>query len=485
MTSPYMVRSICCIGAGYVGGPTMAVIAHRCPQVQVTVVDLNTERIAAWNDADLSKLPVYEPGLDAVVAETRGRNLHFSTEADAAIASADMVFISVNTPTKTRGIGAGQASDLRWVEACARQVARSAQGHTIVVEKSTLPVRTAEAIQTILAASQQQSGHKGTANANNELPRSFAVLSNPEFLAEGTAIADLEAPDRVLIGGEDPEAIEALAGIYGQWVAPEKILRTNLWSSELSKLAANAFLAQRISSINSIAALCEATGADVLEVARAIGADSRIGSRFLKAGPGFGGSCFQKDILNLVYLCHHFGLAEVAYYWESVVKLNSWQQHRIARQLVQRLFGTVSGKRIAVLGFAFKADTNDTRESPAIRICLDLLEEGAELAIHDPKVSANQIAVDLGQQTGASENRLGSWHLTATPAEAVSGADAALVLTEWQAYASLDWKVLTASMRQPAWLFDARRICDATAARAAGLRVWRLGAAFTDAWSGE
>ena len=480
-----MVRSICCIGAGYVGGPTMAVIAHRCPQVQVTVVDLNTERIAAWNDADLSKLPVYEPGLDAVVAETRGRNLHFSTEADAAIASADMVFISVNTPTKTRGIGAGQASDLRWVEACARQVARSAQGHTIVVEKSTLPVRTAEAIQTILAASQQQSGHKGTANANNELPRSFAVLSNPEFLAEGTAIADLEAPDRVLIGGEDPEAIEALAGIYGQWVAPEKILRTNLWSSELSKLTANAFLAQRISSINSIAALCEATGADVLEVARAIGADSRIGSRFLKAGPGFGGSCFQKDILNLVYLCHHFGLAEVAYYWESVVKLNSWQQHRIARQLVQRLFGTVSGKRIAVLGFAFKADTNDTRESPAIRICLDLLEEGAELAIHDPKVSANQIAVDLGQQTGASENRSGSWHLTATPAEAVSGADAALVLTEWQAYASLDWKLLTASMRQPAWLFDARRICDATAARAAGLRVWRLGAAFTDAWSGE
>ena len=475
MTSPCMIRSICCIGAGYVGGPTMAMIAHRCPQVQVTVVDLNAERIAAWNDADLSKLPVYEPGLDAVVAETRGRNLHFSTEVDAAIASADMVFISVNTPTKTRGIGAGQASDLRWVEACARQVARSAQGHTIVVEKSTLPVRTAEAIQTILAASQQQPGHKGTANANNETPRSFAVLSNPEFLAEGTAIADLEAPDRVLIGGEDPEAIEALAVIYGQWVAPEKILRTNLWSSELSKLTANAFLAQRISSINSIAALCEATGADVLEVARAIGADSRIGSRFLKAGPGFGGSCFQKDILNLVYLCHHFGLAEVADYWESVVKLNSWQQHRIARQLVQRLFGTVSGKRIAVLGFAFKADTNDTRESPAIRICLDLLEEGAELAIHDPKVGAKQIAADLGEQTGASENRWGSWHLSATPAEAMSGADAVLVLTEWQAYASLDWKVLAAGMRQPAWLFDARGICDAAAARSAGLQVWRLG----------
>lgn len=334
------------------GGPTMAVIADRCPDVQVTVVDLSVERIAAWNGADLSRLPVYEPGLDAVVGRCRGRNLHFSTAVEEAIAAADLVFISVNTPTKTKGLGAGQASDLKWVEASARTVAKAAQGHTIVVEKSTLPVRTAEVIQEILASA--------------EGAKSFAVLSNPEFLAEGTAIADLEKPDRVLIGGQDPEAIEALAAIYGQWVAPQKILRTNLWSSELSKLTANAFLAQRISSINSIAAFCEATGANVREVARAIGADSRIGEKFLQAGPGFGGSCFQKDILNLVYLCRHYGLEEVAAYWEQVVRLNHWQQQRIARLVITKLFGTVSGKRIGVLGFAFKADTNDTRESPAI-----------------------------------------------------------------------------------------------------------------------
>ena len=294
----------------------MAVIADRCPQIHVTVVDLNQARIDAWNDEDLSQLPVYEPGLDAVVGRARGRNLTFSTEVEASIAAADMVFISVNTPTKTKGLGAGQASDLRWVEACARTVAQAATGHTIVVEKSTLPVRTAAAIKTILAAAH-----------NDGAERRFSVLSNPEFLAEGTAISDLEAPDRVLIGGDDPDAINALAEIYGHWVAKERILRTNLWSSELSKLTANAFLAQRISSINSIAAFCEASGADVREVARAIGTDSRIGPKFLSAGPGFGGSCFQKDILNLVYLCRHFGLPEVADYWESVVQLNTWQQH--------------------------------------------------------------------------------------------------------------------------------------------------------------
>ena len=467
-----MIRSICCIGAGYVGGPTMAVIAHHCPHIQVTVVDLNAERIAAWNDTDLSKLPVYEPGLDVVVAETRGRNLHFSTEVDAAIASADMVFISVNTPTKTRGIGAGQASDLRWVEACARQVARSSQGHTIVVEKSTLPVRTAEAVQTILAAAQQPA-------LPNLGPRTYSVLSNPEFLAEGTAIVDLEDPDRVLIGGEDPQAIEALAGIYLQWVAPEKILRTNIWSSELSKLTANAFLAQRISSINSIAALCEATGADVREVALAIGADRRIGSKFLKSGPGFGGSCFQKDILNLTYLCRHFGLAEVADYWESVVTLNNWQQHRLSRLVVQRLFGTVSGKRIAILGFAFKADTNDTRESPAIRVCRDLLEEGAELAIHDPKVEPHQIANELKQAQGAAyANAIDSegwWTFCNRADNACNGADAVVVLTEWDQFRKLDWTSLARLMRQPAWIFDAREVVDAASVQAAGLLLWRLG----------
>ena len=436
----------------------MAVIADHCPQLQVTVVDLNAERIAAWNDPNLSRLPVYEPGLDAVVGRCRGRNLHFSTAVEQAIAAADMVFLSVNTPTKTKGLGAGQASDLKWVEASARTVAQAARGHTIVVEKSTLPVRTAAAVKAILDA-----GPPG---------KSFAVLSNPEFLAEGTAIADLEDPDRVLIGGEDPEAIEALAGIYGQWVAPQKILRTNLWSSELSKLTANAFLAQRISSINSIAAFCEATGANVREVARAIGADNRIGEKFLQAGPGFGGSCFQKDILNLVYLCRHYGLEEVAAYWEQVVKLNIWQQHRIAQLVVNRLFGTVSGKRIGVLGFAFKADTNDTRESPAISICRDLLEEGAQLAIMDPKVSEDQMAEDLGQPSGSGD---GGWQLVDAVTAAAAGADALVLLTEWQQFAEIDWPQVAAVMRQPAWLFDARAKADAAAARAAGLQVWTVG----------
>jgi len=454
------IRTICCIGAGYVGGPTMAVIADRCPEIQVTVVDLNQARIDAWNDPDLSKLPVYEPGLDAVVGRCRGRNLHFSTAVEPAIAAADMVFLSVNTPTKTKGVGAGQASDLRWIEASARQVAACAQGHTIVVEKSTLPVRTAETVQAILSAAQGDGASSKT----------FAVLSNPEFLAEGTAIPDLEQPDRVLIGGDDPAAIEALAGVYGQWVPDQRILRTNLWSSELSKLTANAFLAQRISSINSIAALCEATGADVQEVAHAIGADSRIGRKFLKAGPGFGGSCFQKDILNLVYLCGHYGLHEVAAYWQSVVELNGWQQHRIARLVVQRLFGTVTGKRLAMLGFAFKADTNDTREAPAIRICQDLLEEGAQLAIYDPKVPAAQMAEDLGLA-----GQEGVWEAVGSPLEAVAGADAVLILTEWASFAGLDWPQLAAPMRKPAWLFDARSIADLAAARAAGLNVWRVG----------
>ncbi|MCT0228068.1 MAG: UDPglucose 6-dehydrogenase [Cyanobium sp.] len=452
------IRSICCIGAGYVGGPTMAVVADRCPHIQVTVVDLNEERIGAWNSADLSLLPIYEPGLDEVVGRARGRNLHFTTSVEGAIATADMVFISVNTPTKTHGVGAGQASDLKWIEASARMLAKAATGHTIVVEKSTLPVRTAQAVKSILEA-----GPAG---------KSFAVLSNPEFLAEGSAIRDLENPDRVLIGGESQEAIEALAGIYGHWVAPEKILRTNLWSSELSKLTANAFLAQRISSINSIAALCEATGADVREVANAIGADSRIGPKFLTAGPGFGGSCFQKDILNLVYLCRYYGLEDVASYWEQVVTLNTWQQHRISRLMVNRLFGTISGKRIAVLGFAFKADTNDTRESPAIQVCLDLLEEGACLAIVDPKVREGQISIDLGKPAGQGE---GNWQLVDSVEAAAEGADALVLLTEWQQFAQINWPAVAALMRQPAWLFDSRAKADGAAARAAGLNVWTLG----------
>ena len=461
--TPTPIRSICCMGAGYVGGPTMAVIADHCPEIQVTVVDLNAERIAAWNDPDLTRLPVYEPGLDSVVSRARGRNLHFTTEVDAAIAAADMVFLSVNTPTKTRGVGAGQASDLRWIEACTRQVALAAQGHTIVVEKSTLPVRTAETVQTILSAAHQS----GDGSA-----KSFSVLSNPEFLAEGTAIADLESPDRVLIGGQDADALDALASVYSQWVPIERILRTNLWSSELSKLTANAFLAQRVSSINSIAALCEATGADVKEVARAIGTDSRIGPRFLKSGPGFGGSCFQKDILNLVYLCRHYGLVDVAEYWEQVVSLNNWQQQRIAQLVVQSLFNTVAGKRIALFGFAFKADTNDTRESPAIRIAKDLLEEGAQLNIFDPKVSADQIERDLGLPPRDGES---SWQQALTPLQACQGADAVLILTEWNHFKELDWKVIASAMRRPAWLFDTRAVADTQAALAAGLQVWTVG----------
>jgi UDPglucose 6-dehydrogenase len=461
------IRSICCIGAGYVGGPTMAVIADRCPDIQVTVVDLNAARIAAWNDVDLSRLPVYEPGLDSVVDRCRGRNLHFSTDVEMAIAQADMVFLSVNTPTKTRGVGAGQASDLRWIEASARQVAACAKGHTIVVEKSTLPVRTAETVKAILAAAQGETPDGAS--------KTFAVLSNPEFLAEGTAIADLEQPDRVLIGGEDSAAIESLASVYSHWVPAERILRTNLWSSELSKLTANAFLAQRISSINSIGALCEATEANIQEVARAIGSDSRIGSKFLQAGPGFGGSCFQKDILNLVYLCRHYGLDDVAAYWEAVVKLNAWQQHRIARLVVSKLFGTVTGKRLAILGFAFKADTNDTREAPAIRICSDLLEEGAELAIYDPKVPEAQIAADLGQSAGASAQDRGGWVPCSSAHEAARGADAVLVLTEWSEFAAISWSELAAVMRRPAWVFDARATVDQGAARAAGLQVWVVG----------
>ena len=445
----------------------MAVIADRCPQVQVTVVDLNQARIDAWNDPDLSRLPVYEPGLDAVVGRARSRNLSFSTAVEAAIADADMVFISVNTPTKTKGLGAGQASDLRWVEACARTVAQAAKGHTIVVEKSTLPVRTAAAIKTILEAA-----------IEGEDQRTFSVLSNPEFLAEGTAIRDLESPDRVLIGGDDPEAIDALAAIYAHWVSQDQILRTNLWSSELSKLTANAFLAQRISSINSIAAFCEASGADVREVARAIGMDSRIGPKFLNAGPGFGGSCFQKDILNLVYLCCHFGLPEVADYWESVVALNTWQQHRISRLVVQKLFGTVTGKRLAILGFAFKADTNDTREAPAIRICRDLLEEGAQLLIHDPKVAAEQMARDLNQEQASQADGLsgtGSWAEAGSVEEAVTGADAVVLLTEWQQYRDLNWMSLATLMRKPAWVFDARAVADSAQIKAAGLSLWRVG----------
>lgn len=448
---------ICCIGAGYVGGPTMAMIAHKCPEHRVTVVDINQARIDAWNS---ESLPVYEPGLDAIVAENRGKNLLFSTDVDAAIRESEMIFISVNTPTKTYGVGAGRAADLRYIEKCARKIAEVAESDKIVVEKSTLPVRTAESVKRILGA-----------NANG---RAFQILSNPEFLAEGTAIRDLEAPDRVLIGGDQtPEgkaAIQKLVDVYAAWVPQDAIITTNLWSSELSKLTANAFLAQRISSINAISALCEATGADVDEVAHAIGTDSRIGPKFLKASVGFGGSCFQKDILNLVYLCEYFGLPEVAAYWSKVVEMNDHQKHRFGRRIIASMFNTVSDKKIAVLGFSFKKDTNDTRESAAIYICRDLLEEQAQLAIYDPKVEVGTMRADLG--VTVDDERL---TFCDDPYEATDEAHAVLILTEWDAFKTLDFKRIYEGMHRPAFLFDGRNLLDLDALRNIGFEASGIG----------
>ena len=474
----YKIKNICCIGAGYVGGPTMAVIADKCPNIKVEVVDINRERIKHWNNDDFQKLPIFEPGLAEIVQRCRGKNLYFSNLVEEKIKEADMVFISVNTPTKKKGIGAGKASDLKWVEACAREVAKNAVGHTIVVEKSTLPVRTAEVIEEILNAVQNSAFNKST-------QKSFDVLSNPEFLSEGNAVKDLVNPDRVLIGGENIEAVESLSNIYKNWIPEEKILLTNIWSSELAKLTANAFLAQRISSINSISALCEATGADIREVSRAIGSDSRIGSKFLDSGPGFGGSCFKKDILNLVYLSEYFGLEEVAEFWNGVVKLNNWHQHRISKLITKKLFGTLSGKKIAILGFAFKSDTNDTRESAAIQICKDLLDEGAILYIHDPKVCPKQISKDLNINNiiydSNNQNKIkyikdeGYWCSSNNLCEAFKEADAAVILTEWEEYSKIKWDEAANFMRSPAWVFDARSIVNPKEVRRAKLNFWRVG----------
>ena len=451
------MMKICCIGAGYVGGPTMAMIAHKCPDIQVTVVDINEARIAAWNS---DALPIYEKGLDEIVFAARNKNLFFSTDVDTSVAEADIVFMSVNTPTKTYGTGAGKASDLKFIELCARKIAEVSTSDKIVVEKSTLPVRTAETIRTILDSSPSKVN--------------FQVLSNPEFLAEGTAIEDLLDPDRVLIGGEQsPEglkAIQTLADVYAHWVPREKILTTNVWSSELSKLTANAFLAQRISSINAISALCEATEADVDEVAGAIGTDSRIGPKFLKSSVGFGGSCFQKDVLNLVYLCEHYGLKEVAEYWEQVIKMNDYQRQRFVQRIVKTLFNTVSGKKIAILGFAFKKDTNDTRESAAIYICRDLLEEQAEVHIYDPKVSKQQICRDIG----VPEDHPGVT-VAASAAEACKDAHAFAVLTEWDEFKELDFQSIYDQMLKPAFAFDGRNILDQQQLRDIGFQSQSVG----------
>lgn len=435
----------------------MAMIARKCPEHTVTVVDINEERIAAWNS---DELPVFEPGLDSIVKACRGTNLFFSTDVAAVIREAEMIFMSVNTPTKTYGVGAGRAADLRFVESCARTIAEVSEGDKIVVEKSTLPVRTAESIKRILSA-----------NADG---RNFQILSNPEFLAEGTAVADLESPDRVLIGGDETpegrEAIQKLIDIYANWVPRERILSSNLWSSELSKLAANAFLAQRISSINAMSAICEATGANVDEVSHAIGTDSRIGPKFLKASVGFGGSCFQKDILNLVYLCEYFGMPEVAAYWNSVITMNDHQKHRFAQRIIASMFNTLSGKKIAVLGFAFKKDTNDTRESAAIYVCSDLLEEQANLAIYDPKVSEEQIRKDLRvAPDNAAVTVCGDAY------EATRNAHAVVVLTEWDEFKSLDYEKIRDGMHLPPFIFDGRNLLDLEALRGMGFEAWGIG----------
>ena len=449
-----MKKTILCIGAGYVGGPTMAMIARKCPDYKVIVVDIDAARIKAWQS---DRLPIYEPGLQELVKASLNTNLFFSTDVEAGIKEADIIFVSVNTPTKTFGQGSGRAADLQYWEKTARQIKANATSDKIVVEKSTLPVRTAEAMERIL--------HSGNRTVH------FEVLSNPEFLAEGTATKDLENPDRVLIGGHSTEsgqrAVAALADVYACWVPRDRILTTSVWSSELSKLAANAFLAQRISSINSLSALCERTEADVTEVAHAIGMDARIGSRFLNASVGFGGSCFKKDILNLVYLCQHYGLHEVADYWEQVVKMNEYQEDRFAETMIASMFNTVAGKRIAVFGFAFKADTGDTRESPAIRVTRFLADEQAAVVVTDPKALDNA-KKDLADLAGKITYE-------ADPYKAAEGAHALAVATDWAEYKTLDYKRIYDSMAKPAFIFDGRNCLDHKALFNIGFNVYPIG----------
>lgn len=456
------IKKIACIGAGYVGGPTMSVIAQKNPNIQVTVVDLNAARIEAWNSENLEELPVYEPGLDAVVNEARGRNLFFSTEIEKTISEADLIFISVNTPTKTYGKGKGQAADLKFIELCARQIAEVAISSKIIVEKSTIPVRTAATIKSIL-------DHTGNGVQ-------FHVLSNPEFLAEGTAIPDLHNPDRILIGGEDKKAINALKTIYEAWVPSERIITTNLWSSELSKLVANAFLAQRVSSINSISELCEVTGANVDEVAHAIGQDSRIGSKFLKASVGFGGSCFQKDLLNLVYIARSYNLTEVANYWEQVILINDHQKTRFAEKIIRSMYNTVNGKKIAFLGWAFKKNTNDTRESAAIYVADHLLDEQAQISVYDPKVQENQIYKDLDYlATRSADENKELLKVINDPYEVAKDAHGLAILTEWDEFKDLDWKRIKESMKKPAFIFDGRKLLDKQKLESLGFVYYAIG----------
>jgi len=447
-------RTILCIGAGYVGGPTMAMIAFKCPQYKVTVVDINPERIAQWNS---DELPIYEPGLDRVVRAARGRNLFFSTEIEKGIRESDIIFVSVNTPTKTFGAGAGMAADLQYWDKTAREIRKYSLSSKIIVEKSTLPVKTAQAMERILAC-----GDNGLC---------FDVLSNPEFLAEGTAIEDLENPDRVLIGSaQTPQGLmarDALVEIYANWIPRDKIITSNIWSSELSKLVANAFLAQRISSVNAISALCEKADADVQEVTRAVGMDSRVGAKFLNASVGFGGSCFKKDILNLVYICRYYDLKEVADYWEGVVKINEYQKERFILNMLQVMFNTLAGKKICLFGFAFKADTGDTRESPAILIAERLMEERAEVVITDPK------AIDNAKDD--LDGVIGNVKYVEDPYEAAAGCCAIAVMTEWSLYRELDYREIYGKMAKPAFVFDGRNILDHEALHEIGFNVFPIG----------
>lgn len=461
------INNICCIGAGYVGGPTMAVIAANCPDIIVNVVDINRNRIAEWNSSNLEELPIFEPGLKEIIERIRGKNLFFSSNIEKSISDAQIIFISVNTPTKTYGKGKGMAADLKYIELCARQIAEVATEEKIVVEKSTIPVRTAQTIKTILE------------NTGNKIK--FQILSNPEFLAEGTAIEDLLNADRILIGGdnttkEGQDAIDCLSSIYERWLPKDRIIQTNVWSSELSKLAANAFLAQRVSSINAISALCEKTGANVEEVSRAIGADNRIGPKFIKASVGFGGSCFQKDILNLVYISKSVGLNEVADYWEQVLLINDYQKRRFAENIVNSLFNTVSWKKIAFLGWAFKKNTNDTRETAAMYVADYLLEENAIVHVYDPKVKSNQVYTDLeylATRTNEENNRLVK--VENDPYKACKNSHAVAILTEWDEFKSYDWQRIYNNMKKPAFVFDGRNILNSDKLKEIGFKVYQIG----------
>ncbi|XP_031489787.1 UDP-glucose 6-dehydrogenase 5-like isoform X1 [Nymphaea colorata] len=463
---------ICCLGAGYVGGPTMAVIASKCPKIEVVVVDISVSRIAAWNS---DQLPIYEPGLEDVVKSCRGKNLFFSTNIEKHISDSDIIFVSVNTPTKTRGLGAGKAADLTYWESAARMIADVSKTDKIVVEKSTVPVKTAEAIEKILTYNRK--GIK------------FHILSNPEFLAEGTAVQDLLKPDRVLIGGretlEGRRAVQTLKEVYAHWVPEDQIITTNLWSAELSKLAANAFLAQRISSMNAISALCEATGANILEVAHAVGKDSRIGPKFLNSSVGFGGSCFQKDILNLIYICECNGLFEVANYWKQVIKINDYQKSRFVNRVVSSMFNTVCGKKIAVLGFAFKKDTGDTQETPAIDVCNGLLRDKANISIYDPQVTEDQIRRELsmiksdwgyqGSLQPKSPTSVKQVNVVWDAYEATKSAHGICIVTEWDEFKKLDFERIYTDMQKPAFVFDGRNILDLEKLRKIGFIVYSIG----------